>query len=126
MVMGPKGVSTQEVKSVNWERQMQGLEPGLGYSADYSGLDMSKIHPDAISRFMPNAPRTDINEQGGSAAGPYGPPAPAKKAGGRKTAAPKTQAKPVEGPKSVASKKAAGPAKKAAGTKTTAKPKEKK
>lgn len=127
MVMGPRGVSTQEVKSVNVERQRQGLEPGLGYNADYTGLDMNKVNPDAIKAFMPNAPRTDINEQGGSAAGPYGPPAPAAKkaGGGRKAAAPKAAAKTTEGPKSVSAKKAPA-AKKAAAPKSTAKPKEKK
>lgn len=126
-VMGPKGVSTQEVKSVNVERQRQGLEPGLGYHADYTGLDMNKVNPDAIKAFMPNAPRTDINAQGGSAAGPYGPPAPAAKkaGGGRKAAAPKAAAKTTEGPKSVSAKKEPA-AKKAAGSKATAKPKEKK
>jgi hypothetical protein len=124
MVMTSRGVQTEENAQVNSIRQDQGLPPSLGYHADYEGIDMTKVHPDRIKAFLPNAPRTDINEQGGSAAGPYGPPAPAAKkaGGGRKAAAPKT----TEGPKSVAAKKAAGPAKKAAGTKTTAKPKEKK
>jgi hypothetical protein len=51
--------------------------------------------------------------------------APAKKTGGRKATAPKSQAKTTEGPKSVSAKKEPA-AKKAAGSKATAKPKEKK
>lgn len=118
MVMTPNGVQTQENAQINMIRRDQGLSPSLGYNADYEGVDMNKVNPSRISAFLPNAPRTDINAQGGSAAGPYGPPAPekaqpaAKRApakaqpAAKKASAAKAQPKSTEGPTSVSSKKA--------------------
>jgi hypothetical protein len=114
--MTSQGVVSKEKEIVDIHRKSQGLPYSPGYQADYEGLDLSKV-PSGAFKFMPGASTVGINEQGGVGDKPYGPQQPAKKAGGRKAAAPKA----TPGPKSVAAKKT--PAKKQAGTK--AEPKKK-
>ncbi len=116
MRMTSRGVVSKEKEIVDIHRKSQGLPYSPGFHADYEGLDLSKVPSEAF-KFMPGASTVGINEQGGVGDKPYGPQQPAKKAGGRKAAAPKA----TPGPKSVAAKKT--PAKKQAGTK--AEPKKK-
>lgn len=96
MVMGQRGVTTEEKDMVDFQRQQQRLPYSPGYAPDYEGLDIGKINPGALAK-MPGASRVGINEQGGVGAKAYGPN---KKPGYRKAST-----TPVEGPKSPASKK---------------------
>ena len=98
-------------------------ETGPGMPAQYGAMQGAlRANPQNYATRVATAKPTQNQiawPAGSQPAANNAPEAPAKKAGGRKAAAPKASAKTTEGPKSVAAKKAAVP-------KATAKTKEKK